>query len=126
MIKDVIMLYLRPFGGCEPSPSRVKFAPRLFNLLPIFCNPIHQTLHWTQQTSAEGRQLIFHAWRDLREPLAGRSITQVQEWRGWLKASERYWCSPQVGFSAMGRGNPGIPWSRICDRFWDSLELKMC
>jgi hypothetical protein len=27
------------------SSSRIEFNPRLFYLLPILCNPIHQTLH---------------------------------------------------------------------------------
>jgi hypothetical protein len=37
---------------CNKS-SRIEFNPRLFYLLPILCNPIHQTLHRAYLSSLE-------------------------------------------------------------------------
>ena len=43
------------------SSSRIELDPGFLYLLPILCDPIHQTLHWAQQTSAECGQLVLHS-----------------------------------------------------------------
>jgi hypothetical protein len=43
------------------SSFRIELDRGFLYLLPILCNPIHQTLHRARQTSAERGQLVLHS-----------------------------------------------------------------